>query len=96
MPDVSMSRHPNASTQWDGNARFPPRDFMGTPIRKGRGDFELKATKQKIGMMRIPKANLNSIATKTVERVVRELKQYAGKPTEDQLLAMACNPFLAC
>ena len=47
------------------------------------------------GMERTPKKDLYSVASTTVTRLIKELKYYSGTPNDDQLLAMAVNPFVA-
>ena len=51
--------------------------------------------KNYIPMSPVETAKLQPIATKLLDRLVKELAFYGAKPTHDRLLAMACNPFMA-
>ena len=92
--DVEKTSNPNESTQWDGNAKFPQRDYMGDPVASGDGPI-VRGNDRVIQMVRHPIMNLHEHSVHLVRRIRRELGHYVGKPTRDRLLAMACNPFSA-
>ena len=70
---------------------------MGEPKVKPReGNRSIvEPTSDTIGMERTPKKDLYSVASTCVTRLIKELKYYFGTPNDDQLLAMAVNPFVA-
>ena len=46
-------------------------------------------------MKSVLRTNLHPTAKKLIERLIQEMVNYGVKPTNDRLLAMACNPFTA-
>jgi hAT family C-terminal dimerisation region len=78
---------------WDGSYNFPPRNYKGVPILDVSSAKNRK--KKYLPMTQVPTVNLDPIAKKLLDRLIKEMTNYGVKATHDRLLAMACNPFTA-
>lgn len=89
VPETKIAEHEaEGQTKWNGDARFPKRDFLGIPQ-------EPYTMGSMIQLVEVKKDDLTDISKKMVKRLVKELKQYGAEPNDNRLLAMACNPFTA-
>ena len=69
---------PTLTTDCDGNR--DPNKWIGN--------------KKIISLCKVETQELFGVTITCIERLKKELRDYVGKPTEDQLLAMAINPFI--
>ena len=90
---TSRKANKKEETKWNGNAKWPRRNYMGEPEAVD-GD-ELPSTNSLIGMVKRKKSDLSPVSQTLIARLCKELKTYGAVPSADRLLAMACNPFTA-
>jgi hypothetical protein len=75
---------------WSAAAKMPKRDWRGIPDDLTCTDARTGYEKMK--MVEKSTAELGSIPRKLIPRIEKEYRSYCCKPTEDQLLSLACNP----
>ena len=100
--DVTLTSNITNATRWDGNAKWPKRDHMGCPtlpvdqenLNKENGNVKWTGNKKTITLVKISTDELFKVTTTCLRRLKTELRGYCGKPSKDQLLAMAVNPFI--
>jgi len=78
----------DVTDKWDGNARWPKRNYFGQPIEK-----IVKGTM--INVVPISRNKLDERAKTLIDRLCKEFLNYGAKPTKNRLLACACHPFMA-
>jgi hypothetical protein len=93
--ETRRQHNPDEESRWDANAAFPPRKHSGAPITIKKGDTALGGSASTIKMVKVKKGDLEDTAKQLIGRIVDEFPKYAVEPTNDRLLAMACNPFAA-
>jgi hypothetical protein len=91
---VDLVDHQDNSTWWHGGARFPERSEWGMPLASEK-DPAKYVGKNVVHFTKVTTNELEEVPKRLIERIQREFKKYGGIPTEDQLLAMACNPLSA-
>jgi hAT family C-terminal dimerisation region len=92
--ETRRTEHPDDWTRWDGSYTFPPRSYKGIPIENITERKKLQKKKY-IQMVPVLRDDLLPIAQKLLDRLIREMTNYGVKPTDDRLLAIACNPLMA-
>ena len=96
--ETRRTEHPEEYSRWDGSYNFPPRTFKGVPIAdssSGTSSGKNRKRKKYIPMSPVWRDTLHPTAKKLIDRLIKEMMQYGVKPTNDRLLAMACNPLMA-
>jgi hypothetical protein len=99
--ETRTSNNPDKETRWGGekltypklNWEFCPNDWENQKQNIIKGD--LKGNLSRLGMVLIPRENLDPIAQTLIMRVKKEFVNYGVVPTSDRLVAFACNPFAA-
>jgi hAT family C-terminal dimerisation region len=92
--ETRRKEHPDDCTRWDGSYTFPPRSYKGIPIENITEQKKLKKKKY-IQLVPVARDKLLPIAQTLLERLIKEMTNYGVKPTDDRLLAIACNPLMA-
>lgn len=87
--DVDELNNSDELTMWNGNASFPTRDDSGKPIKPAPKGFT------EVSMLKMTKDQLSDMPLKLIGRIADEFTRYSAIVTNDQLVAMACNPLTA-
>jgi hypothetical protein len=94
VPETRKSEHPEEVSRWDGSYQFPPRRHDGVPIKDIASDGK-KKKKKFIPLNPVARGKLNPHAKRLLDRLCKEMINYGVTPTNDRMLAMACNPLTA-
>ena len=79
----------DAEHRWHASAKFPKRSYKGVPIG------ELTPSLETITYRRKKRDQLEWMADRLLQRLIKEFVQYCAQPDTNQLLAMGCNPLTA-
>ena len=83
--DVDRRHNVNESDRWHAGARFTKRTFQGVPINPPSPRLT------SVSFVRKTRGTMKKESLKLIKRIEKEFYEY-GRPTNNQLLAMGCNP----
>ena len=87
--DVDLDGNTGGAQNWHGNAKIPQRNLWEPPVQSADRKVSHVFLKEK-------KTNkLEEVPQENIKRVMKEFPKYLVPADDDQMLAMACNPFTA-